>query len=107
MSDIVERAQTAADDQYNEFPNYARMLIDELIAEVERLRPRRIETVEELDALPVETLVAHRNRVFVRNDQLSHVWTELDHVWGKSSSLRLAPHVMLLPVMLVWTPEAD
>ncbi|AIM50998.1 hypothetical protein SEA_MODRAGONS_55 [Mycobacterium phage Modragons] len=73
MSDVVERAKadmelwgrtpcveievvtgmTAAEDAYRRAPE----TVAELVTEVERLRPKVIETVEQLDALPEGSII--------------------------------------------------
>ncbi|QDF19942.1 hypothetical protein HWC44_gp055 [Mycobacterium phage ThetaBob] len=94
MSDVVERAKadmalwdrspcveievitgmTAAEDAYRRAPE----TIAELVAEVERLRPRVIETVEQLDALPDLSVV---------RDKVGTIWEKehyvgpVDHWW--------------------------
>ncbi|MEZ0366784.1 hypothetical protein ACAG26_24225 [Mycobacterium sp. pUA109] len=73
---------------------------DAALAELDRLRPRRIETVEELDALPGETLVEHDGRVY-RNRAFCGCWQEVSgHQYDRDAE-------DVLPALLVWTPEGD
>lgn len=111
MSDIVERARTAITTigyaqmhgVGNAYPDsvIARLLA-ELVAEVERLRPRRIENVEELDALPEQSVV--QNELFgVVFEKV--IQTGGAESWWSPGGLR-EPTVML-PARLLWTPEAQ
>lgn len=56
MTDIVERAKAWMRGEVLS-PSAGPTLINELVAEVKRLRPRIITTTEELDALPVGSVV--------------------------------------------------
>ncbi|AAN12485.1 hypothetical protein PBI_CHE8_87 [Mycobacterium phage Che8] len=64
MSDVVERAKAALADyevakgsRVAVAPGRSYRLLAELVAEVERLRPKVVETVEELDALPIGAVI--------------------------------------------------
>lgn len=76
--------------------------VERLRAEVERLRPRRIETVAELDALPVMSVVLGAIGGGIPW-QKSH-----GHWWPASATggARAASDIKL-PALLIWTPEAQ
>ncbi|QZE10354.1 hypothetical protein SEA_SCOOBYDOOBYDOO_3 [Mycobacterium phage ScoobyDoobyDoo] len=82
-----------------EFIASARSLVPELIAEVERLTPRRIETAEELDALPTHAIVVHvvtgLDRVF-RRSRLGF-WTEIGGYDYEPPDVPLPCRVIHLP----------
>ncbi|QXG07434.1 hypothetical protein RitSun_64 [Mycobacterium phage RitSun] len=86
-----------------EFIAQARTLVPELVAEVERLRPRVIETVEELDALP-DFVVVH--------DRVNTVWEKDWHGgegpwWQTSSETPRSSADFWLPARVLYNPEAD
>ncbi|ATN88655.1 hypothetical protein SEA_DEMSCULPINBOYZ_60 [Mycobacterium phage Demsculpinboyz] len=91
------------DDRNAEFVAQARTLVPELVAEVERLRPRVIETVEELDALP-DFVVVH--------DRVNTVWEKEWHGgegpwWQTSSETPRSSADFWLPARVLHNPEAD
>lgn len=78
----------------------------ELIAEVERLRQQRtITTVEELDELPVRTLIGYvdNSRIFRR------YWTSDDgdseHFWQEPGGYSYRSREIPLPAIALWLPE--
>ncbi|ABQ86119.1 hypothetical protein PBI_TWEETY_50 [Mycobacterium phage Tweety] len=78
-------------------------LLVELRNEVERLRPRVIETVEELDALP-DFVVVH--------DRVNTVWEKDWHGgegpwWQTSSETPRSSADFWLPARVLYNPEAD
>lgn len=70
---------------------------DEALAEVERLRPREIRTVAELDALPAGSLINRGATCFRHIGSLLYPWREWDGLDHPSADIRL-------PALLLWTP---
>ncbi|MCG5431212.1 hypothetical protein LV457_02765 [Mycobacterium sp. MYCO198283] len=88
-----------------EFIAAARTLLPELVAEVKRLRPRRVETVEELDALPEHCIIrSQRNgHAYEKNRrycQAGKPW------WEAGNGSCMSSDDVPLPALLLWTPEA-
>ncbi|WP_138985352.1 hypothetical protein [Gordonia otitidis] len=73
-------------------------LIDDLVAEVKRLTPREITTVEELEDLPVGSVVrSDEGAVYERH---SPNWLEAGFAWHPSSDN------IALPARVLHIPEA-
>lgn len=124
LSDVVERAKadielwgrtpcveievvtgmTVAEDAYRRAPE----TVAELVTEVERLRPRVIETVEELDALPTLSIVRDE-WTSAAGWQHSGIWERRGMEWHCIAAPVIPPgHPRPnLPARVLYTPEAD
>ncbi|AXN53038.1 hypothetical protein PBI_HOMINES_52 [Mycobacterium phage Homines] len=91
-----------------EFIAQARTLVPELVAEVERLRPRVIETVEELDSLPTLSIVRDEWTSAV-GWQHSGIWERRGMEWHCIAAPVIPPgHPRPnLPARVLYTPEGD
>ncbi|ART68180.1 hypothetical protein BTO20_05900 [Mycobacterium dioxanotrophicus] len=76
-----------------------------LIAEVRRLRPTLIETVEQLDALPDRSIVheSHRDVAWMKDGR----YTRNEPWWATGSEVEEPATAIVLPVRVLYTPELD
>jgi hypothetical protein len=99
------------DKAVGEFIAQARTAVPELLAEVGRLTPRQITTVEEIEALPVGSILLEQ-----RIDGSAMTWRlERDGYWFPSTfswvrqrgPLWMAKAAEFAPLLLVHTPQAQ
>lgn len=90
------------------FAAEARSLVPELIAEVERLTPRRIETAEQLDTLPHGSLVVSEY-TSAAGWNLHQVWERRNDSWFCLAAPLIPPSgeygTPSLPVIAVYEPK--
>ncbi|QUE26265.1 hypothetical protein SEA_AKHILA_79 [Mycobacterium phage Akhila] len=106
MSDVVERAKAALVDyevakgsRVAVAPGRSYRLLAELVAEVERLRPKVVETVEQLDALPIRSLV--RSDIGEVFERLRGGW---DCLHEDGSAGLVMPFAIRLPARVLYIP---
>lgn len=81
-------------------------MIANLSIEVERLRPRRIETVEELDALPIAAVIKE-DWPETQGGPIWERWNSSTVCWVRLDSAEHQPGIMPnLPAIVLWSPEA-
>ena len=99
---LLERAEVCIEECT--MPPLVRRTLSELKAEVERLRPRQIETVEELDALPSGSVIrvnTNRGLVFEKWRSSETRWHQVGTESSKGSER------IHLPALLIWTPKVQ
>lgn len=124
MGDVVEQAKAVLARRHEhpgpayrdpvptgvvELGDWASEHLPDLLAEVERLRPRRIDTVEELDALPdgsvIRANICDIGEVHVKSSD--HHLADLYGPWFPTGYEVPCPSdEIALPALLLPTPEA-
>ena len=94
---IAKARAQAGTIPYSAMSMRERLIVD-LANALEASQPRVVHTVEELDALPIGTLIeAHRKAIYRAR---RGAWSNLD------GADRFQPNVGWFPATVLWTPEA-